>query len=230
MTACVKPSRRCTSVTEPVCSAGAVDAVHGRDRVEEVRLDDGTVLAADLVVVGIGISPTTDWLQGSGLDLSNGIVCDETLWTGLEGVYAAGDVACWPNPVMRQTQRMENWTAAAEQGAAAARNALNPSDARAYGTVPYFWSKWYGLRIQFVGSPDSDEVQVVDGDPASNGRWVALYRRGGCLIGALTMDAPTEIMKYRGLILRHTSWEEALTFAATRRGRAAASRLQPNPA
>jgi NADPH-dependent 2,4-dienoyl-CoA reductase/sulfur reductase-like enzyme len=208
----------------------AVQAVRGGDRVEEVLLDDGTVLHADLVVVGIGITPATDWLRGSGLDLSNGIVCDETLWTGVEGVYAAGDVACWPNPILGQTQRMENWTAAAEQGAAAARNALNPLGASAYGTVPYFWSDWYASRIQFVGSPDSDEVQVVDGDPVSDGRWVALYRRGRRLIGALTMNAPTEIMKYRGLILRHTSWEDALTFAATRQGRVATTPLQPDPA
>lgn len=199
-----------------------VQAVRGTGRVEDVLLDDGTVLPADLVVVGIGISPNTEWLQGSGLDLSNGIVCDQTLWTGSEGVYAAGDVARWPNEVMAETQRTENWTAAAEQGAAAARNALDPSQASDYGTVPYSWSDWYGSRIQFVGSPNSDEIQVVDGDPTSGGRWVALYRRGGRLIGALTVSAPTEIMKYRGLILGQTSWSDALAFAEGRRIRSAA--------
>jgi len=70
----------------------------------------------------------------------------------------------------------------------------------------------------------------VGGDPVSDGRWVALYRRGRRLIGALTMNAPTEIMKYRSLILRHTSWEDALTFAATRQGRVATTPLQPDPA
>lgn len=195
----------------------AVRAVEGGDHVERVVLDDGTILPADLVVAGIGIAPSTGWLQGSGLDLSNGIVCDEKLWTGVDVIYAAGDVACWPNRVMEQTHRMENWTAAAEQGAAAARNALDPAGASAYETVPYFWSDWYDSRIQFVGSPDCDEVHVVDGDPAVDGRWVALYRRGPRLIGALTLNRPTEIMKYRGLILRQSSWDDALAFATARR-------------
>jgi NADPH-dependent 2,4-dienoyl-CoA reductase/sulfur reductase-like enzyme len=174
------------------------------------------VLEADLVVVGIGVSPYTNWLEGSGLALDNGIVCDETLWTGVPGVYAAGDVANWLNPMFDVRQRMENWTAAAEQGAAAARNALNPQNARPYATVPYFWSDWYGSRIQFVGVPEADEVRVVDGD-VDDDRWTALYRRGDRLVGALTLNGQTVIMKYRRMIGQKTAWDEALEFAEKRR-------------
>jgi hypothetical protein len=112
---------------------------------------------------------------------------------------------------------MENWTAAAEQGAAAARNALDPQNAKPYGTVPYFWSDWYGSRIQFVGVPDADEVLLVDGDVENGERWVALYRRGDRLMGALTVNGQTVIMKYRRMIAESSSWGDALEFADERR-------------
>ena len=155
-------------------------------------------------------------IDGSGVVCDNGIVCDATLWTGIPGVYAAGDVAHWINPMFAERQRMENWTAAAEQGAAAARNAIDPANAKPYSTVPYFWSDWYDARIQFVGSPNADEVVLVDGDVDANGRWVALYRKGDRLIGALTVNGQTEIMKYRGQIMKGGAWEDALAFAASR--------------
>lgn len=198
------------------CGVG-VSAIEGDGKVERVVLADGTTIEADLVVVGIGVIPSVEWLAGSGLVLDNGIVCDEFLWTGVPGVYAAGDVANWLNPTLGERQRMENWTAAAEQGAAAARNALDPANAKPYGTVPYFWSDWYDVRIQFVGSPEADEVRLVDGDPGSGSRWVALYRRGDRLIGALTVNGQTEIMKYRVQIMKGGSWDDALAFAEKRR-------------
>ncbi|WP_326830119.1 FAD-dependent oxidoreductase [Streptosporangium sp. NBC_01810] len=204
--------------TELRCGVG-VSAVEGDGRVERVRLSDGTVLAADLVVAGIGAVPATGWLAGSGLTLDDGVVCDETLFTGAPGVYAAGDVARWHNPLFGRHMRLEHWTSAAEQGAVAARNALDPADAKPYSTVPYFWSDWYGARIQFVGVPVTDEVRVVDGDLAGE-RFVALYRAGDRLVGALTLNGQPQVMKYRGLIMRGASWAEGLEFADRRRAAA----------
>jgi len=198
------------------CGVG-VRAIEGTDRVERVILEDGTVIPADLVIVGVGVSPNVGWLEGSGLTLDNGIVCDSTLWTGVPGVYAAGDVANWENPTLGRRQRMENWTAAAEQGAAAARNALDPENAKPYGTVPYFWSDWYDVRIQFVGDPAADEVRLVDGDVDQPGRWVALYREGDRLIGVLTVNGQSDIMKFRGLIMKGASWDEGLELAEKRK-------------
>lgn len=202
--------------TTLLCGTG-VKALEGDGKVERVVLDDGRVLAADLVVVGIGVTPSVNWLMDSDLTLDNGIVCDETLWTGAPGVYAAGDVANWINPVFGVRQRMENWTAAAEQGAAAARNALDPANAKPYGTVPYFWSDWYDSRIQFVGSPDAEEVLLVDGDPDSTERWVALYGKADRLVGALTVNGQADIMKYRRLISQNASWRDGLDFAEKRK-------------
>ena len=207
--------------TTLLCGTG-VKALEGDGHVERVVLSDGTVLDAGLVVVGIGVSPCTDWLEGSGLTLDNGVVCDEMLWTGVPGVYAAGDVANWLNPMFGVRQRMENWTAAAEQGATAARNAVDPDNAKPYETVPYFWSDWYGSRIQFVGVPESEEVLLVDGDVDNDDRWTALYRQDDRLVGALTVNGQAVIMKYRMMIAQKTSWGDALEFAEKRRASALA--------
>jgi len=201
--------------TPLLCGSG-VRSIEGSGKVERVVLEDGTTLPCDLVIVGIGVVPNTEWLEGSGVPIDNGVVCDENLWTGVPGVYAAGDVASWPNPTLGRRQRMENWTAAAEQGAAAARNALDPENAKPYGTVPYFWSDWYDVRIQFVGAPEADEVSLVEGDVTQDGRWVALYREGDRLIGALTVNGQAEIMKYRVMIAKGSTWDEALEHAAKR--------------
>ena len=191
----------------------AVDAIEGDGRVEQVVLSDGVTLEADLVVVGIGAEPTTGWLASSGLEIDDGVVCDENLRTNVPGVYAAGDLARWHNPLFDQQMRLEHWTSAAEQGATAARNALDPAGAKPYATVPYFWSDWYADKLQMVGVGDADEVRLL-GDSEAD-RWLALYRRGGHLVGALALNMPGKIMKYRALIARRAAWEQALDFAAT---------------
>ncbi|ULR51530.1 NAD(P)/FAD-dependent oxidoreductase [Streptomyces deccanensis] len=188
----------------------AVEAVEGGgDRVTAVRLTDGTVLPADLVVVGIGARPATDWLAGSGLDLDDGVVCDRYLRTSAPGVYAAGDVARWFNPVLDRTVRLEHWTTAAEQGALAARNAIGAGPAAECSTVPYFWSDWAEHRVQFVGAPHADHVEVVAGDTDSDG-FLALYRRGQRLIGALGLNQRRAVMRLRTVIARRATWAEAL--------------------
>ncbi|GGL10073.1 NAD(P)/FAD-dependent oxidoreductase [Nocardia jinanensis] len=202
--------------TDLRCGVG-VAGLEGNGRVERVVLADGTSLEADLVVVGIGAVPATEWVEGSGVALDNGVVCDETLRSGIEGIYAAGDVARWHNPLFERSMRLEHWTSAAEQGAFAARNALNPVAAKPYATVPYFWSDWYDSRIQFVGVPATDEVRIVDGDLERDGHCVALYREGDRLAGALTINGQSVIMKYRGLLMKRTGWADALAFAETKR-------------
>ena len=137
------------------------------------------------------------------------LLCDATLATSLPGVYGAGDVAYWPNPLFDdQLMRLEHWTNAAEHGAAAATNALDPAGGVPVSSVPYFWSDWYGHSIQFVGVPQADEVVVLADEP-----YLALYRRGDRVVGALTIDRPTQIMKLRRLISQRAPWPEARAFA-----------------
>jgi len=190
-----------------------VDRIQQADgHVTGVLLLDGTLLPADLVVVGTGVLPCTEWLEDSGLTLherDRGIVCDERLWTGVPDVYAAGDVAHSPNPLFDdQLMRLEHWTNAAEQGAAAARHAVDPEAAEPLAPVPYFWSDWYAHRIQFVGTPVADQVEVISQQP-----FIALYRREDRIVGALTVDGQRLIMKLRRRIAGRGDWTEAVAFA-----------------
>ncbi|WP_439031262.1 NAD(P)/FAD-dependent oxidoreductase [Gordonia terrae] len=196
----------------------AVSAVVGDDRVEAVRLADGSEIPADLVVVGIGADPSTEWLADSGLEIANGVVCDETL-RAHESVWAAGDVARWANPLFDVPMRLEHWTNAGEQAVHAMENLLAPGDATPYGHVPYFWSDWYGHRIQFAGLAIG-EPHVVSGGWDSD-ELVALYRDGDRLIGALAVNRRGDIMKYRVQISRRGTWDKALAFADKRNAAAA---------
>ncbi len=190
-----------------------VAALTGTDRVQSVKLSDGTSLDADVVVVGVGAAPATDWLTGSGLTVDNGVLCDDTLAAvGVPDVYAAGDVARWPNPLFGQHMRLEHWTNAAEQGARAARNALDPDQAEPHSSVPYFWSDWYDSRLQLVGIVDTEHEPTILGDPHTD-RFAVLYRRGDHLVGAFALNHPRFIVKQRIAITRRATWHDALTQA-----------------
>ncbi|CCH32738.1 FAD-dependent oxidoreductase [Actinosynnema sp. NPDC047251] len=192
-----------------LCGTG-VESVTQRGNTATVRLADGRALVADVVVVGIGAAPATGWLAGSGVELGDGVLCEPDLATTAAAVYAAGDVARWHNPVFGTTMRLEHWTTAAEQGATAGRNAVSPGTARPCATVPYFWSDWGGHRIRFAGIPDADEVAVVQGDPAADS-FVALYRRGDRLTGALGLNRNRAVVRLRAAIARGVTWSDAVT-------------------
>jgi NADPH-dependent 2,4-dienoyl-CoA reductase/sulfur reductase-like enzyme len=189
-----------------------VAAIEGDGKVERVRLDDGSAVDADVVVVGVGVVPVTDWLEGSGLTLDNGVVCDETLLAA-PGIVAAGDVARWPNPMFDgEMMRLEHWTNAAEQGVAAARRLLVTDDSEAvpYAPVPFVWSDQYDRKIQTVGHfRGDDDMEVVHGTLEER-RFVALFGRGGRLVGALGFSMPAKVMQYRKMIEERASFEDAL--------------------
>jgi NADPH-dependent 2,4-dienoyl-CoA reductase/sulfur reductase-like enzyme len=180
----------------------------GGDEPLQLRLTSGRVLEADVVVVGIGVVPDTGWLEGSGLQLENGVVCDASLNAGVAGVYAAGDVASWENTLFRQRMRVEHWTNAAEQGRHAALELLHGRGAPFCGSN-YVWSDQYGTRIQTIGSLQADECVVVDGD-VDDLRFVAWYRRGERLVGALGVASAKLLLRSRGLIEARTRWSDAI--------------------
>ncbi|MGH3578166.1 MAG: NAD(P)/FAD-dependent oxidoreductase, partial [Mycobacterium sp.] len=190
-----------------------VEAIEGDRRVEAVRLADGSVLPADIVVVGVGVSPSTDWLEGSGLEIANGVVCDARLFAA-EGVVAAGDVARWHHRRLGEDLRVEHWTNATEQGTVAGHNLLVGRGAgEDYTPVPFFWSDQYGIKIQYVGhSRPDDQVVVVHGSMKER-RFVAIYGRDGRLTGALGFSRPRQLMTYRRLLAEQASWEDALAAA-----------------
>ncbi len=186
----------------------------GERRVEAVRLAGGERVPADLVVVGIGVIPETGWLASSGLTIDNGIVCDATLATAAPGVVAAGDVARWPNPLFDETMRIEHWTNALDQGAAAARRLLHGRDyTLPFAPVPYVWSDQYETKIQMVGRiKPGDDVHVVHGSLEER-RFVAVTGRSGRLVGALAFNEPRKLMGWRGPIAAGTAWSAAIATA-----------------
>ena len=188
----------------------AVAAIEGERRVERVRLADGSVLPADLVVVGIGVRPETAWLEGSGIEVQDGVVCDASCATKVPGIVAAGDVARWTNPRYGESMRVEHWTNAALQAQAAVARLLDgPKAAKPFTPVPYVWSDQYDTKLAVAGRPRAgDEVRVVNGSFAER-KFVALYGRAGRLVGAVAMNRMRKHLEWRTALDEGLSFEEA---------------------
>jgi NADPH-dependent 2,4-dienoyl-CoA reductase/sulfur reductase-like enzyme len=177
------------------CGVG-VSEVGGVDRVEKVVLGDGAELDADLVVVGIGSQPATAWLEGSGIAVDNGVLCDAAGRASAPHVWAIGDVASWRNTVGHQV-RVEHWSNVADQ-ARALVPAMLGQDAPAAVTVPYFWSDQYDVKIQCLGEPEAtDVVHVVEDDGR---KFLAFYERDGVVAGVVGGGMPGKVMKVRAKI------------------------------
>lgn len=180
-------------------------------RVEGVRLADGKLVPAAAVVVGVGVSPSVGWLEGSGVDLDNGVRCDSRCRVLSHGrprpdVVAAGDVANWDDPLAGRPSRIEHWTNAVEQAEAAAATLLSGDEAEPYAPTPYFWSDQYKTKIQFVGTyRPGDEVGQLYGS-IDDDRFVAGFGRDGRLVGAFGFSRPAKIMGYRRKIAEGTPW------------------------
>lgn len=184
-----------------------VEGLDGSDRVERVRLSDGAVVDADVVVVGIGVIPNSDWLDGSGLTIADGVVCDAT-GSAADGVCAAGDVARWPNQRFGEVMRVEHWENAVEQGSHCARRLLGAAEP--FTPVPWFWSDQYDRKIQLAGRARADDdVKVVAGSVEER-RFTALYGRRGRLVGVLGFNRPRHVMQYRRMIEEGATFDAAL--------------------
>lgn len=180
------------------------------DEITGVQLSDGTTVECNFILVSIGAVPNSAWLSASGIALASdgGVMCDTYLESSLLGVYAAGDVAHFPNRMTGREARIEHWTSANEQGAIAARNALG-IERTPYETVPYVWSDWYDNRIQFVGRTSDKAPTIVSGSVEAD-KFIALYRDGPQVVGAVSVNEPGRIMKERRRIAQKASWAEAL--------------------
>ena len=195
----------------------AIDGIEQVDgRVTAVRLGDGTTIDADVVLIGIGVTPAVAWLQGSGLTLDDGVVCDANLNAGVPGVYAAGDLLRWPNELFAHVEslmRVEHWTNAAEQGAIAAQNLLAESRGEQltpYSAVPFFWSDQFDARIQFIGRSHPDAQVTVVAGSVDEGRWAAMYTLDDRVVAVLGVTMPKMVMPSRALLMTPTTTDQAL--------------------
>ncbi len=177
------------------CGTG-VAGLRAEGRVSGVTLSDGSTVDTDLVLVGIGVVPNVAWLAGSGIDVTDGVLCDATLAVERgDDVWAAGDVARWRHPAHDEPVRFEHWTVAAEHGRAVAESIVaGPGAAVPHAPVPYVWSDQLGTRIQIVGRPSpTDQVDVVLGSTDER-RFLALLGRNGTLTGAVAFGMPKPLM------------------------------------
>ena len=159
---------------------------------DSVTLDDGSALRASLVVAGVGVSPRTELAEAAGLEVNGGIVVDAELRTSAPGVFAAGDVARYPDPIAGQPARVEHWVHAERQGQAAARNMLG--QARPFTDAPFFWSQHYDLTLAYVGHAQGWDHIETRGELAKRD-FAAAYVKGGRIVAVLTVGRDLESLR-----------------------------------
>lgn len=188
---------------------GVVEAGSEPSRVSGLVLDDGTVLEADVVVEAVGSQPNVEWLDGSGLDTSDGVLTDASMRAVVDGVprpdvVAVGDVARFPNVLFDEVpRRVEHWNMPTETGrragavlVAGLAGESQRLDDRPFTPLPAFWSDQYEARVQSFGALElADEIQMVDGDLA--GEFVLAYRRGGRLVGVAGVGSMARLLELR---------------------------------
>ena len=167
-----------------------------------LALSSGETRSADVVVVGLGAVPNVEFLADSGVEVADGVVCDAFGHTSVPGVYAAGDVANWPNVHGGPRHRDEHWTSAREQARIVAHGIAGQATSAWGAYVPYFWSDLYGRRVQVLGTPQyADAVRLVFEDP-EKGAFVAEYLSDGELIAVAGCAAAVRVAKYRARLPR----------------------------
>lgn len=191
-----------------------VTGLVGGDRVSCVTLEEEEELPADVVVVGIGAIANTEWLDGSGIRVGDGVLCDEGGRTSAPAVYAVGDVARWRHGRTGEAQRVEQWQSAVEQAAVVAANLAVemgvPGVASAsWDAVPYFWSDQFEHKIQFCGRSGALSIDR----PVRRGR-VACFAddAGGPAVGVLAVDNPAALARGRRLIAAGTGWTDMVAW------------------
>ena len=174
-----------------------VAELRGTDRVEQVVLSDGRVEAADVVVIGVGVTPRVDLAVAAGLKVDDGIVVDEQLRSSTPDVYAAGDVASAWHPHYRRHLRVEHWANALNQGTTAGVNAAGGTER--YTRLPYFFSDQYDLGMEYVGHSDPGDAVVVRGS-LDDRQFIAFWHRHGIVTAAMNVNVWDVVEELKAII------------------------------
>ena len=201
-----------TSKGVDIRTGAKVESFVGGTRLTGVRCADGTVVSADLAVVGVGIEPNVELAQAAGLPTDDGVLVDERACTADANIYAAGDCTNHPNALLGRRLRLESVPNAMEQSRVAAANMAD--NAASYESMPWFWSDQYDLKLQMVGYPSDSHQRIVRGDPASH-RFASFYFEGDTLMAADAINSAREFMAARQLVGRRIDAPERIGDPAT---------------
>ena len=171
--------------------------LRGQDRVQQVVCNEGRVLDADLVIIGIGVIPNTELAADAGLEISNGVGVDEFAQTSDPDIVAAGDCTNHPNDLLGYRLRLESVPNAMEQGKAAAASICGLK--KAYHALPWFWSDQYNAKLQIAGMNRGYERVIIRGVP-SNDQFVAWYMKGDQVLAADCINRAKEFMGAKKII------------------------------
>jgi len=174
-----------------------VSELRGTDAVDGVELSDGRIEPADVVVVGVGVTPCTQLATDAGLPVNDGVVVDHHLETSASGIFAAGDVANAWHPHYGRHIRVEHWANALNQGTTAGRNAAGQRDV--YDRLPYFFSDQYDLSLEYVGHHTPGDETVVRGD-LDGRKFVAFWHQDGVLTAAMAVNVWDVIDDLKALV------------------------------
>ncbi|HHV7525461.1 TPA: FAD-dependent oxidoreductase [Burkholderia orbicola] len=169
---------------------------------DSVTLSNGDVLPADVVLVGIGVHPNVELAQEAGLAVERGVTVDRFLQTSAPGIYAAGDIARWPDPLTGERIRVEHWVVAERHGIVAARNLLGQQ--RPFDAVPFFWSQHYDLTLRYVGHAEQWDRVEIDGDLGAHDCSIA-YWRGNTRLAVVTIARDLDNLKAEAALERQTA-------------------------
>ena len=170
-----------------------------------VLLSNGETLAADLVVIGVGVRPALALAEQAGLALDRGVTVDEYLQTSVPGIYAAGDIARWPDPHSSAPIRVEHWVVAQRMGQVAAHNMLGQRER--FQMLPFFWTEQFDFGLAYVGHAEGFDQVVIDGDIDARDCRIS-YRRAGQELAAAFVHRDLEGLR------TERAFENALAAAA----------------
>ena len=178
-----------------------VKRVHDR----AVTLSSGTVLDADFLVLGVGVRPSVTLAERAGLAIDRGIAVNEYLETSVAGIFAAGDIARWPDPHTGERIRVEHWVVAERQGQVAARNILGHREK--FDAVPFFWSQHYEVRINYVGHAEKWDAVEIDGN-LDAGDCAVMYKKGGRTLAVATISRDLQSLQAEAAMESEVRWQK----------------------